>query len=178
MAKSNPKKYAKALFEVYDVELLEEKSLVLSELSSLWSQDQELKSFFSNPAVKYSDKESILTEICTICVKDDNYFLNFLRLLLENKKISLLPEISKEFTSLYQEFKKAMSLDITTAKTVEDEEKQDILNFLRRDVNSLVSVGWKVNDELIGGFTVKSKDQLLDSSVKGSLEKIKKSLVA
>ena len=176
MAK-NPKKYARALFESYQVNELEAKTQSLAVFAELWSNEPSLATFFLNPSIKIANKEAVCEQICTLIAENDTYLLNFSRLLLQNKALGLIPEIAAEFKSLFDSLKKNLKLEINTASVLSDTEQQEIISYLKQDFGDLVSVNWKTEADIIGGFTAKAGDHLLDSSVKGALDKIKTSLL-
>lgn len=171
MASKSARQYAKAIFESYEAVALEEVVQSYMAISKAFSSDKSFQEFFVNPAVSYQNKLEILESI-----SDDQKIKNTLHILLDNNKVKILPEIACELKGLYDAYKKNLQLVVTTAKETNAEEKENILNYLKSNFGNEVAIRWERDASLIGGFTVKSGDQLLDSSVSGALSKIKSSL--
>ena len=177
MANSRAKKFAKALFESYQANVLEEKGSVLAVFGEIWETDKEISSFFDNPSVSQERKSEIIKLLANSIAGNDLYFENFCQILVDNQALSEIINISLEFKALLDAYKNALALEITSANEIDELEKNEIIKFLKADVSSLVTINWQEDSGLIGGFTVKAGDKLLDSSVKGALEKLKQNLI-
>ena len=171
------RKFSKALFASCHHDTLANIADVLEAIANVLESDTGVASFFVNPGIVSENKKQVLNALTTE-LKSPSELNNFLQILLEADKITLLPEIAKEFRSLHNHFLKSLELSITTAQNLSAEEKQEVLSYLQKNFGSTVQVDWQSNPEIIGGFIVKSGDQLLDSSVSGALEKIKLSLLS
>ncbi len=171
------RKLTKALFASCQPEALSSIADTLDALSQAWNNDPMITSFFGNPAVILDNKKQVLN---SLLAELDNtaVFNNFANILLDSSKLNLLPEIALEFRSLYNHFLKSLELSITTASDISEQEKEEVVKYLKQNFGSTVQVEWQSNPEIIGGFVVKSGDQLLDSSISGALEKIKISLLS
>lgn len=172
------KKYARALFESYQPAVLREKSLAVSALAVVLSDNEEFISFFNNPSVSLENKEKTALEAVNIAAPGDNILANFIRVVIANSVINNISAIAESFNQLVAEWEKSLELTVTLASAATEAEKSNLLERLKNEFGAGVSVSWQVAPELIGGFTVKSGDKLLDSSVAGSLDKIRKSLIA
>lgn len=167
----------KALFASCSPEALPVVASTLEALSDAWKSDSAISGFFENPGVVSESKRDVLASLMTE-LNVNQEFKNFANILLDNSKLNLIPEISLEFRSMYNHFLKSLELAITTASELSAEERQEITEHLKSNFGSAVQVEWHNDSEIIGGFIVKSGDQLLDSSVSGALEKIKISLLS
>ncbi len=171
------RKLTKALFASCQPEALPGIADTLEALSQAWSNDPMVASFFGNPAVILDNKRQVLNALLAE-LNNPKEFKNFANILLDNSKLNLIPEIALEFRSLYNHFLKSLELSITTASDLSHDEKEEVVSYLKKNFGSTVQVEWQSNPEIIGGFVVKSGDQLLDSSISGALEKIKISLLS
>lgn len=172
------KKYARALFESYEPKLLKEKSLALKDLALALCANEENLSFFNNPSIALESKEKTALEAVALLDQGDSLLSNFMRLLIANSVVSELSAIAQAFEQMLAEWEKSLALTVTFASQPQEHEKNELLARLQNEFGAGVSVDWQVNPGLIGGFTVKTGDKLLDSSVASSLEKIRKSLIA
>ena len=74
--------------------------------------------------------------------------------------------------------KKALSLKVTSAFAVPEEEVQSAKQKVQEAFGGLASIAWEVDKSLIGGVRIEAGDKVLDNSIKNSLEKIRAELTA
>jgi F-type H+-transporting ATPase subunit delta len=172
------KKYAKAMFEAIAPTELDSMRESLNSLSNAWTSTPELKMAVLNPTLKVEQKATLAREISDSIKSGDKELNNLIALLIENKRASLIPEIAIHFSAIVDEFKAALSVEITSAFEVSGAEKTQYEEKIRKDLGSLVKIDWKLDPEILGGMLIKSGDKLIDSSVKGSLEKMASQLLA
>jgi F0F1-type ATP synthase delta subunit len=101
-------------------------------LSATLTSSKKMKSFFENPTYSEKQKLEILFNIfpgLTITTK------SFLKVLTERSHLSLIPEISDEYTRLLLKFKNSIKVKLTTASSLDEKygtlllDKLKILNF-------------------------------------------------
>ena len=94
---------------------------------------------------------------------------NLLRVLIENGRVALLPEIRESFEALKNEREGVVDAEIATAFALDDAQLaalvQDLEARFKRRINPRVSV----DEALIGGVTVAVGDEVIDGSVRGKL---------
>ena len=94
---------------------------------------------------------------------------NLLRVLIENGRVALLPEIRESFETLKNEREGVVDAEIATAFALDDAQLaalvQDLEARFKRRINPRVSV----DEALIGGVTVAVGDEVIDGSVRGKL---------
>jgi F-type H+-transporting ATPase subunit delta len=171
------KRYARALFELYDSSSVEGVRDSLSAMATIWSTNTELREGLRNPAHPLKERVQALGDIAQRMRAGDKTFANFLTVLLDNGRIGALPGIATSFSAMVDELKRRLSLEITSAFPIEENEKQETVTRIQREFGSLASVSWNVNPEIIGGLIVKAGDRLLDTSVSGALENLQESLL-
>ena len=171
------KRYSRALFELYDHETLEHIKWALFALRDTWLENTDLREALTNPSYPVAQRLEALREIAHHLRGDDEHFVNFLILLLRNNRLQYVPEIAVAFAALVDELHSLLNITVISAFPLSEEEKGDIVTKMRHDYSPLVSVSWEVDHDLIGGLVIKAGDMVLDGSVQGSLEKIRKSLL-
>ena len=171
------KRYAKALFESYEPAKLEEIAASLQVLAKLWEENEALRTVLINPAVPLGERLSVVEELSRRAGNNDSSFINFGRLLLDNGRISSLPEISTAFALLLDLLKKRLALEVTSAFDVDSSEREQILEQVRRDFGGLANIEWKTDSALIGGLRIQAGDLLLDGSISGALADLRTSLM-
>jgi F-type H+-transporting ATPase subunit delta len=100
----------------------------------------------------------------------------FLRVLAENGRIALLPEIAAQFRRLRNDARGSADARIESAFPLSDAERAELVAALERRFGRRLEATVTVNAELIGGVRVSVGDQVLDASVRGSLGRMAASL--
>lgn len=94
---------------------------------------------------------------------------NFLEVLKQKKKIPLLSKILKE---VKREIKKK-EVQLTVARKLDEDAfaqiKAKIIKVFGKEKETKI----KIDENIIGGFLVKSRDYLIDASIKGMIDKIR-----
>jgi len=97
---------------------------------------------------------------------------NFIRLLAENKRLVLLPEISGLFETLKANQEKSVDVEITTAFEVSSEISDKLAGALKDRLQRDIRLATSVDRTLIGGAVIRAGDTVIDSSVRGKLKKL------
>ncbi|MFK8052398.1 MAG: F0F1 ATP synthase subunit delta [Woeseiaceae bacterium] len=97
---------------------------------------------------------------------------NFLRLLIENDRLEVLPEIAERFVALKDAAENSVDVTITTASSVNAKEQAQITGALKSRLGREVNVTMAINEDLIGGAVVRAGDFVIDGSVRSQLDKM------
>lgn len=105
----------------------------------------------------------------------DRRFDNFQKLLKLNGHIGLLPKIKKYFEELYWKDQARRTVEITTAKETTEKERNSLLQKgeykeVFDTTNKIIK--YSVDQNLVGGFKVQSRDRLIDTSYKAQLMRL------
>ena len=103
---------------------------------------------------------------------------NFLSILVENGRVSLLPEIAAQYRVLKNMSETASDALITSAFPINDTQVSELMASLGKKFGVQLKPTVVVDASLIGGVRVKVGDQVLDSSVRGQLDKMRVALAA
>jgi F-type H+-transporting ATPase subunit delta len=104
--------------------------------------------------------------------------LKTLELLIQNKRISLLPEIAHQFTDLKNTAEGASQVTITSAFELSEEHTQSLLVGLNKKFGVILKPKIVIDAQLIGGVRVQVGDQVLDTSIQAQLEQMRIALMA
>lgn len=170
------KRYAKALFDLTEHDQLDSVIDGLKEITEIWSNSAELREALTNPTYKTDEQISVAGDVAKLA-KDSVSFVNFVKLLTENKRIGGIAEITDAFSTLVAELREILSLTITSAKEVSEGDKTALLEKVKGEFGSLATIYWEIDPGLIGGMIVRAGDKQLDGSVRGNLEKIRTELL-
>lgn len=97
---------------------------------------------------------------------------NFIKLLAENGRLAVLPEIAAQFETLKASAEGVVEATITSAQQLTQAQIDDLVAGLKTKFNRAVNVSVAVDPSLIGGAVIAVGDQVIDGSVKGRLERM------
>ena len=118
-------------------------------------------------------KARLLTLLQDICAEQlDQEGSHFLRLLIENNRLNLIPAIVELFETYKAEDEGFIDIDVTTAYAFTKESKQHFNEMLERNFGKKVNMKVVVDSSLIGGVLVRAGDQVIDGSVRGQLQQL------
>lgn len=144
----------------------------LLRLASAVVADRTLAASLDNPNLTAGDKESLLLSVLAPELQRlslDHDGRNFLRVLVEGERISLLPYIADVFDVLKNEAEGVASAQITTAFPLDDTTLGEIKAALERRFGKKIDATVDVDRELIGGARIAVGDRVIDVSVQGQL---------
>jgi F-type H+-transporting ATPase subunit delta len=94
---------------------------------------------------------------------------NFVRVLAENERLIVLPEISELFNELKHAHEGVKQAEITSAFPLDESALKNFVVDLERKFGCKIQATVKVDAELIGGVRIAVGDEVIDASVRGKL---------
>jgi len=162
--------YAKAAFEVaLASKELNEWSLALKVLANVAANELVRRRLLS-PALTAAQQAETLTGLCgdEILPKTGNLVM----LLADNKRLTLLNEISELFDALKANQEKTIDVELSTAFELNKDVVKKITQALQTRLNREIKLQTRVDKNLIGGALIRAGDTVIDSSVRGKLTKL------
>ncbi len=156
--------YAQALFDHSDGW-----SEDLDQVASAMSEEA-VGLLISSPDKAYREKAEIFIDLFIGQIQDKT--INFLKVLGEAKRLSLLPTICSEYRRLLAEKNASSAIEVTSAYELTNEQMAPITQRLEKRYGKNIAVRSKIDPALIGGFSVKCGDEVIDLSIKGRLDKL------
>ena len=167
--------YAEALFRVAKSGNLAAWSDLVSEMAAVAS-NHDVKAFAGNP--KHSDQQIVDTFLSLLKSNVSAEAKNFVAMLVENGRLTLLPEIGAQFHDLKNAQEGAADAEIASAFELSDAQVKDLVATLESKFGRKLKPSVKVDHSLIGGVRVTVGDEVLDSSVRAKLQKMHTALLA
>ena len=164
--------YARALFEVAtEHDALDEIHDQLNAFAGAMNENRQLAMFFFSPYFSAAEKKDGLTRGVT----DANpAFSNFLEALIERHRMPAIFRIRDEFTSLFDEERKLLPVQITSAVALDDETVQSLGRRIGDQIDREIEVSASVDPNIIGGVVLRVGNVILDASIKNRLEQLRK----
>jgi len=148
----------------------------LTEWNRIFSENAELSSVFSNPAITHADKERLLGDLISR-TKPSKTTANFLRTLLRNDRLTELSEINDRFESVLEERSGVVTAEITSARDLPESERVAFQENLERLTGKKVRINFSTNKDIIGGVVTRIGSTVYDGSVKTKLENLREQLI-
>ena len=161
--------YAEALFRVAQSGNLAAWSDLVSEMAAVAALP-DVKSFASNP--KIADQQVVETFLSLLKSKVSAEAKNFVGMLVENGRLTLLPEIGAQFHALKNAAQGAADAEITSAFELSDAQVKDLMATLEKKFGRKLNPSVTVDSSLIGGVRVAVGDEVLDTSVRAKLQQM------
>lgn len=102
---------------------------------------------------------------------------NLLALLVAKRRLRLLPRILTAFQKLRDAYLGVEEAEVVTAIPLEADELDRLRARLRAARGKEVRLRHRVDPAILGGLIIRMGDQLLDGSVRGGLEQLRRTLV-
>jgi len=166
--------YAKAAFEIArDTAQYDAWSERLAFLAGA-VQDETLSGALDAPGLTHNARAELIEKVSGD--KLDNGGKNFIRLLAENNRLAMLPDIAGIYEVLRAEAEGEIEAHVTSAFELEDDQRDRIATALAKRLDRKVKIVSTVDKDLIGGAIIKAGDLVIDGSLKGRLNKMSQSL--
>jgi F-type H+-transporting ATPase subunit delta len=158
--------YADAVFKLADSEgKLGDWSRLLGRLAAIAS-DPNVTPLLGDPKVT---SEQLYDLIAAAAGDLPPAAQSFVRVLIENGRVQVLPEVADLFESLKNEREGVVEATIESAFPLEDAQRKELVEGLERRFERRVQPSVVVNQDLIGGVRIAVGDEVIDSSVRGRL---------
>ena len=103
-------------------------------------------------------------------------FRDFLKVLADNDRLSLLPQISGLYQALREEAENRLSVKVVSAIALDEDQASRMQQALARRFDCEIELENEIDAKIIGGAVVYAGDQVIDGSLRGRLQKLSNSL--
>ncbi len=168
--------YATGLFDVESsVEELYAREKFLRELSELIRDYPQIQQIISCPEVSSDYRVAILEKL--LDTKLDVLSRNFIKIILKTRKTPLLASIASEYHKLVVGKLKTVDIQVNSVDFLREETHNLLRNRLESKLDKNVVIEESKDPSLVAGSVLFIGNQLLDLSIKGQIEKLKKQLL-
>ena len=131
--------------------------------------------FLTSPVVPAEKKRSVLAELLPGISPEVG---RFLAILARRDRLDLVPEIAQVFRRLLNEHRGIAVAQVTTAVPIDERQQSLIASRLGQRVGKSVTVETRVDPSILGGVIAQIGDNVIDGSVRGRLERLRRALTA
>ena len=162
--------YAKAAFEyALEKSALADWSTQLMEVAAVVSYEG-MAEVLDNPALTSEQQAGTLNEVCGDSIGGE--MKNFIIILADNKRLALLPEISKQYELFKANQEKAVDVEVISAFELPEATVNRLAEVLGKKLERQVKVSSSTDSDLLGGVLIRAGDTVIDGSVRGRLNKL------
>ncbi len=166
--------YADALFKAQGSDLAAT-AVWLDELAAV-AENPQLLQLADHPKVDAAQVFDLISGVVQNALPDAAR--NFLRLVIENGRLSALPEIASQFRSLKNAAGGTTDAVVYSAFSLDEKALAEVSATLEQRFGRKLSVKLEIDQSLIGGVRAVVGDEVLDTSVKARLEQMKVALIS
>jgi F-type H+-transporting ATPase subunit delta len=166
--------YAEALFKAAKGDL-NGTAQWLDALAAVAGNSQLLQ-FADNPKVTHQQVFDVVTDVAKVQLPPPA--INFLRAVIENSRLSALPEIATQFRALKNAQSGLSDAVVYSAFPIAASSLGEVAAVLEKRFGRKLNMTVQEDPSLIGGIRVVVGDEVLDTSVKARLEQMKVALTA
>jgi len=167
------KRYAKAFFEIAgEQKQYEAYYCELSLFAAIMKDHGKLRAFFSNPMVNQLGKKAIVESLLAE-LQVSPLTANFIKLLVDKRRIGILPEIQNCYQELMDRTLKKVRISVKTAFPLSGALSARLREGLERMTDKQVEMTVQEDASLLGGLVVQVGDTLYDGSIRTQLNNIR-----
>merc|ERR1712224_907768 len=171
-------RYATALFVATSTKL-DKVAGDLAALRAMMAESPEFKLMVETPGIQPESKVAAIEDIAAKAGTDPNV-VNFLKVLVENKRMLLLPKMIDLFESFYRAEKGLVPCIVSSAEELSSSQKDEVKAAMQKRAaeGAKLLMEYEVRTDLIGGLVVKMDEAVYDYSVATRIERLQTALLA
>jgi F-type H+-transporting ATPase subunit delta len=136
--------------------------------------DDRIQRLIGHPRVARSRLAALLIDICGDRL--DARAKALVGVLVENRRLDLLPEISALFAHYRAEAEKFVQAEVVSAFPLSKEQEAGIAAALKKRLGREVSLKSTIDETMVGGAVIRAGDLVIDGSVTGHLDRLANAL--
>jgi len=169
-------RYAKAIFEfAVEKKCVDAVKADMEMLLNTCNTNKEFNKLLSNPTLTVSEKKTFFKTLLKSKVAAET--LQFIDIVIDNKRELYLDGIARNFLDKYRVSKKIKAVTIKSAAPMSDGYKKKLVDFVESKYSVTAELTEELEKELIGGFVLRIEDEQYDLSVANKLNKLKQGLL-
>ena len=137
-------------------------------------EDPRMARAAANPKTKRDQFTKAFLDLCQ--GRLDAEAENFVKLLIDNRRLGLIKSISEQFERYRAEEEGYIEVDLCTAYPLDDDERDQLSKVLQRTLGKRPHLNVRVDESLIGGVLVRAGDRVIDASLRGQIQRLANTL--
>jgi ATP synthase F1 delta subunit len=168
--------YARSLFQVAkEHDVLDRVHDELDQVADALAEDRNLQVFFFSPYFSSEEKRDAVPKL----VEDaDENVVRFLELLAERHRMPVLFRIRRVFDEMWADERRLLPVTITSAIELDDSLVERIGKRIEDQTGRRIEPTPVVDPDVLGGLAVRVGNVVMDATVRGRLEKLRRQVAA
>jgi|FLOH01.1.fsa_nt_gi F-type H+-transporting ATPase subunit delta len=166
-------RYAKAILsfaleQQKEVQVNEDMLLITNTIE----ESKDLQLLLSSPIIKSQLKKVAIKEVFSS--KVTSLTIGLIDLLIDNKRLSILNDVTKKYTILFDKLKGIEIAIVTTAVPLTEALNKQVLSKVKEITGKEATIENTINPDIIGGFILRIGDVQYDASIANKLQGLKR----
>ena len=102
----------------------------------------------------------------------DAHWQNFVRLLTQNKRLEVLPDITAQYEMLRAQYENEVDVQVTSAVALTEGQQSKLAAALKKRFKRDVRMTTAIDPALLGGAVIRAGDLVIDGSINGRLQRM------
>ena len=166
--------YARAAFEYADTESALDAWQQELQLIAAVVADPSVQVLLADPAMTTEAQGEAFLALCGDELGATRQ--RFVRVLAENRRLGLAPEILLQFAQLKAQREQSVDVEMVSAFDVPDQVRDRVAQALSKRLDRQVVITTETDSSLLGGVLIRAGDLVIDGSVRGRLNKLAEAL--
>ncbi len=174
-----PHRYAKALYKLATERGSAQRMYQLMQsLSKAFVSQPALERAVTNPFVSDDDKMRLLVTASGANDKD-NGFVDFVKLLIINKRIDMIRLMAIAYEDIYRRANNIYRVNVISASPMDPKDEQRLKQLVQDHLKGAkMEYSTSIDPDIIGGFVVNIDSERLDASIKNELKQLRQKLLS
>ncbi len=140
-----------------------------------WIQQPIVANLLNNPQYSTEKRSEIVLALGEKVLNKEGE--NLIKLLASYQRLSVLPEVYMLFEQLRAEVEKTLRVQVKSAVPLSESNATQLVASLTKKLGQPVELECDIDTALLGGFIISVGDRVIDSSIRGQLEKLRHAVV-
>lgn len=173
MAEVIAKRYARALFNASkEKNLIDKYFKEINDVNEIL-KNKTIKRIFLNKSIYIKQKMNLMDVI----LKDfDADIVNFIKLIIEKHRETILDDIIYEFKQIYMDYNGIVDANVISAHPLDVNTLEKIKMQLENNFGKKVNINPSIDESIIGGLKIIIGNRVIDGTIRGKLDKLLKNL--
>jgi len=133
------------------------------------SQNETVTNYLSG-GTSVEQAQDLFLKICDEQL--DSNGQNLIKVMAENERLLVLPQVLVLFSELKAEYEKEISVDVTSAVKLKVAQQKEISAALEKRLARKVKLNCSVDKNVVSGLVIKAGDMVIDGSIRGKLNRL------
>ena len=149
----------------------------LGDFGAAYAESAELRNFLASPAVARESKHEIIEKLAAR-MGASKIIRNFLFVIVDNQRATLLPDIVKTFEHVLRQRQGVAEAQIASAVELSETQKGTLMRTLEGLTGKKIQAKYSLEPGLLGGAVVRIGDTIYDGSLRNQLNQLRARLAA